>query len=93
MIEKYVDNLSYESQDDFVRNFKVKTPENFKYCYDIVDEWARRKPDKKVLCWTNDRGEHIDSTFAEIQEYSDRQASSFRHSGIRCRYIVILTPT
>jgi acetyl-CoA synthetase len=82
VIEKYVDKLSYESQDDFIRNFKVKTPENFNFGYDIVDEWARIKPDKKALCWTNDRGEHIDFTFAEIKEYSDRTASYFRQSGI-----------
>jgi acetyl-CoA synthetase len=82
MIEKYVTKTSFESQEDFKQNFKIIVPKNFNFAYDIVDAWAAEKPNKKALCWTNDRGEHIDFTFAEIKEQSDRTASYFQSIGI-----------
>ena len=82
MLEKFVEKTSFESQEDFVKNLKVKVPENFNFGYDVVDEWAKTNPDKKALCWTNDCGEHIDFTFAQLKEYSDRTASFFQSLGI-----------
>ncbi len=82
MLEKFLDKTSFSSQEDFMQNFKVKVPENFNFGYDVVDEWARTQPDKKALCWTNDKGEHIDFTFADIKRESDKTASYFKSLGI-----------
>ena len=65
-----------------MQNFKVKVPENFNFGYDIVDEWARIEPDKKALLWTNDKGEKIDFTFADIKRESDKTAAYFQSLGI-----------
>ncbi len=48
----------------------------------IVDEWAAKVPNKRALCWTNDKGEHIDFTFADIKRESDRTAAYFQSLGI-----------
>ena len=82
MIEKYLDQLHYENQEDFKANFQIKLPENFNFAYDIVDEWAKIAPDKKALCWVNDQGEHIDFSFKDIKEQSDRAAAYFQSLGI-----------
>jgi acetyl-CoA synthetase len=82
VINKFIEKTSYESHEDFIKNFKVKTPENFNFAYDVVDAWAMTEPSKKALCWTNDRGEHIDFTFAEIKKQSDRAAAWFQTLGI-----------
>jgi acetyl-CoA synthetase len=82
MLEKFLTQTSFDSQADFIANFKVNVPENFNYGYDVVDAWAAEAPDKRALCWTNDRGEHIDFTFADMKESSDRTASWFRSLGI-----------
>lgn len=82
MLEKFLDKTSFSSQEDFMQNFKVKVPENFNFGYDVVDEWARTQPNKKALCWTNDKGEHIDFTFADIKRESDKTASYFKSLGI-----------
>ncbi|GHV05332.1 acetyl-CoA synthetase [Bacteroidia bacterium] len=82
MLERFIDKTNFESQEDFIKNFKVKAPENFNFAYDVVDEWARINPDKRALCWTNDLGEHIDFSFAEIKKYSDQTASYFQSLGI-----------
>ena len=82
MLEKFLTQTTFESQDDFKQNFKINVPENFNFGYDVVDAWAAEDPDKKALCWTNDQGEHIDFTFADIKKYSDMTASYFRSLGI-----------
>lgn len=48
MLEKFLNKTSFSSQEDFMQNFKVKVPENFNFGYDVVDEWARIQPDKKL---------------------------------------------
>jgi acetyl-CoA synthetase len=82
MLEKFLKQTKFESQEDFKKNFKITIPENFNYGYDVVDEWAAQAPDKKALCWTDDKGIHRDFTFAEIKKYSDQTASYFQSLGI-----------
>ncbi|MDR3266652.1 MAG: AMP-binding protein [Tannerella sp.] len=82
MLERFLKQTKFESQEDFKKNFKIIIPENFNYGYDIVDEWAMRTPDKKALCWTNDTGIHREFTFAEVKKYSDLTASYFQSLGI-----------
>ncbi|MDD6211206.1 MAG: AMP-binding protein [Bacteroidales bacterium] len=82
MIEKYLKQTTFSSQKDFIENFEIIVPENFNFGYDVVDEWAAKEPEKKALCWTNDKGEHIDFTFADIKRESDKTASYFQSLGI-----------
>ncbi len=82
MLEKYLKQTEFKSQSDFMANFKVEVPENFNFGYDVVDSWAESHPDKKALCWTNDKGEHIDFTFADIKRESDKAASWFTSLGV-----------
>ena len=62
MLERFLDKTSFSSQEDFMKNFKVKVPDCFNFGYDVVDEWARIVPEKKALLWTNDQGKRIDFT-------------------------------
>ncbi len=82
MVEKYIPQTKFADQADFKANFRMQVPDHFNFAYDIVDEWARQAPDKKALCWTNDKGEHIDFTFAELKARSDAAASFFQSLGI-----------
>lgn len=82
MLEKFIDQTSFVSTDDFKENYRVHIPENFNFAYDVVDEWAKRAPNKIALCWTNDHGLHRNFTFADIKKYSDLAASYFLSQGI-----------
>lgn len=82
MLEKFLKQTAFSSQEDFCRNFEVIVPENFNFAYDVVDEWARTNPEKRAMCWVNDKGEHIDFTFADMKRGSDRAAAYFRSLGI-----------
>ncbi|NDV67846.1 AMP-binding protein [Dysgonomonas sp. 25] len=82
MLERYLSQTEFSSSEDFSEHYKVKIPDNFNFGYDIVDEWAKQEPTKRALCWTNDKGEHIDFTFSNLKEQSDRAASYFTSLGI-----------
>ena len=82
MLDKFLEKASFESYEDFMQNFKIKVPENFNFGYDVVDVWAEKEPDKKALLWTNDQGEEIQFTFADIKRESDKTASFFASQGI-----------
>lgn len=78
MFEKYINQTTFTNQEDFKTNFRITVPDNFNFAYDIVDEWAEKEPNKKALCWTNDKGEHIDFTFNDLKKQSDAAASFFQ---------------
>ena len=82
MLERFLKQTTFTSQEDFKKNFKITPPENFNYGYDVVDAWAEKAPQKRALCWTNDKGAHVDFTFDEIKKYSDQTASYFQSLGI-----------
>ncbi|MBQ2838770.1 MAG: AMP-binding protein [Muribaculaceae bacterium] len=82
MLDKFLEKASFDSYEDFMQNFKINVPENFNFGYDVVDAWAEKEPDKKALLWTNDQGEEIQFTFADIKRESDKTASFFASQGI-----------
>ena len=82
MLDKFLEKASFESYEDFMQNFKINVPENFNFGYDVVDAWAEKEPDKKALLWTNDQGDVIQFTFADIKRESDKTASFFASQGI-----------
>ena len=82
MIEQFLSQTEFTSQEDFIRNFRINVPGNFNFGYDIVDAWAAEQPDKKALLWTNDKGECIQFTFGDLKKYTDMTAAYFQSLGI-----------
>ncbi|MBQ9711842.1 MAG: AMP-binding protein, partial [Bacteroidales bacterium] len=82
MIERFLKQTTFSDQEDFIRNFHIEVPENFNFAYDVMDVWAEEKPTKTALLWTNDKGECIRFSFADIKRLSDRTASYFQTLGI-----------
>ena len=82
MLERFVKQTHFTSQEDFIKNFKIEVPENFNFGYDVVDAWAAEQPDKKALLWTNDKGEHIQFTYADLKKHTDMTAAYFQSLGI-----------
>ncbi|MBR6310940.1 MAG: AMP-binding protein [Paludibacteraceae bacterium] len=82
MLERFVEKTTFTSQEDFEKNLKIKTPENFNFGYDVVDAWAAEEPEKIAIRWTNDHGAHIDFTYAELKKKTDQTAAYFQSLGI-----------
>ena len=82
MVERFLSQTSFTSQEDFIKNLKINVPENFNFGYDVVDAWAAEQPDKNALLWTNDKGESRQFSFADMKRYTDMTASYFQSLGI-----------
>lgn len=89
MLDKYLKQTKFTSQQDFEENYHLFIPERFNFAYDVVDAWAEKAPDKLALVWTNDQGECHKFTFAEIKRYSDQTAAYFQSLGIKKGDIVM----
>ena len=73
MVERFLTQTTFTSQEDFIRNLHINVPDNFN---------AAEAPDKPALLWTNDKGECRHFTFADIKRETDRTASYFQSLGI-----------
>lgn len=90
MLERFLKQTSFRSQEDFIENLNIKVPENFNFAYDVMDVWAEEKPDKLAILWINDQGETIRSSFKDIKEQTDQTASYFQSLGIKKGDMVML---
>lgn len=82
MIERFLKQTTFTSQEDYEKNLEFIIPEHFNFAYDVMDEWAKEKPEKLALLWTNDEGECIRFSFKDLKEQSDRAAAYFMSLGI-----------
>ncbi len=82
MVERFLTQTTFTSQEDFIKNLHIRVPENFNFGYDVVDAWAAEEPDKLALLWTNDKGECRCFTFADMKRYTDQTAAYFQSLGI-----------
>ena len=90
MVEKFLSRTVFTSQEDYIRNFRIRVPADFNFAYDVVDAYAAEEPDKKALLWTDDRGGEIQFTFADMKRETDRTASYFQSLGIGWGDMVML---
>lgn len=90
MLEKFLKKTQFDSYEDFKQNYKVIVPGHFNFAYDVMDEWAAQKPNKVALLWTNDKGDRVDFTFADIKRETDKAASFFLSLGIKKGDMVML---
>lgn len=82
MIERFLTQTHFESEEDFTKNLHFKIPENFNFAYDVMDVWAQEKPDKLALLWTNEEDKCLRFSFKDLKEQTDRTASYFLSLGI-----------
>lgn len=90
MIERFLKQTSFASQEDYRQNLQFKIPDHFNFAYDVMDVWAEEQPDKIALIWTNDKGDCRKFSFRDLKEQSDRTASYFQSLGIGRSDMVML---
>ena len=83
MIERFLTQTKFTSEDDYAKHLHFIVPENFNFAYDVMDTWAEEKPDKVALLWTSERGEEVSTTYREFKEQTDRTAAYFMQLGIK----------
>ena len=90
MVERFLKQTTFSSQEDYRKDLHIRVPENFNFAYDVVDTYAAEQPDRKALLWTNDQGAEIQFTFADMKRETDRTASYFQSLGIGKGDVVML---
>ncbi len=83
LIDRFITTGENVPYDELKRDFRVITPENFNFAYDVVDVYATECPDKKALVWCDDNGEEKIFNFKEISDYSKKAARFFISHGIK----------
>ena len=82
MIERFLKQTCFCDQQDYEKNLAFIVPEHFNFAYDVMDEWARERPDALAMLWTNDMGRQERITFARMKTLTDQTASYLQHLGI-----------
>ncbi len=90
LLDRYLPRIEFDSYEDFKQNYRCNIPADFNFGFDIVDEWARREPDKLALVWCNDHGEEKRFTFTDISRMSNQAAHFFKAHGVRKGTVVML---
>lgn len=81
--EYLVEDRDFTDYEDFKKNCKLKTKQDFNFAYDIVDRYASDFPGKRALVWINDDGEERTFTFDDISRESKRAAYWLVSKGIK----------
>lgn len=82
MIERFIEQTRFTSEEDFRKHLHFRIPENFNFAYDVMDVWAEEQPDKLAIIWTNDKGRERMTTFAQLKEQTDQAAAYLQSLGI-----------
>ena len=82
MLERFLKQVSFHSEEDYNKNLEFIIPNNFNFAYDVMDVWAEEKPNKTALIWTDDEENERFFTFGELKELTDQAASYFLSLGI-----------
>ncbi len=90
MLEKFLPRTEFDSYEDFKKNYTVNVPENFNFGFDIVDGWAKEKPENRALVWCDDHGGEKVFTFDEMSRLSNRAANYFKELGIKKGSVVMM---
>lgn len=90
MIERFLTQTTFQSQEDYAHNLHFKIPSHFNFAYDVMDVWAEEQPDKLALLWTNDKDECIRFSFGDLKRLSDQAAAYFQSLGIKRGDMVML---
>ena len=49
MIERFLAQTTFTSEEDFKEHLKFKTKEDFNFAYDVMDAWAEEMDYRKAL--------------------------------------------
>ena len=66
-----------------LKDISFNIPDDYNFGFDVIDEIARRTPDKKAMIWLSQYKEEKIFTFSDMSRYSNKVANYFRSLGIK----------
>ena len=92
MLEKFLERTEFSSYEDFKANYKVKTPENFNFAFDIVDGWAEEKGDIELTFFSsNYEGAMAERLYSARKEFDGivLNAGAWSHYSVGLRDAIV----
>lgn len=77
-------------ENGVIKSIDFHYPENYNFAFDVVDELARRYPEKLALVHLSNEKERHEYTFADISRDSSKAANFFCSLGIKKGDVVML---
>ena len=74
---------SYVTDTGLLKKIEIHDDENFNFGFDIVDELARKCPDKTAMLHISKDGKERRITFKDMMIYSNKTANYLHYLGIR----------
>lgn len=81
LYKKYIEETLDEN--GLLKAVKFHVPDNFNFGYDVVDEIAKKSPDKRALLWVSNKHEVKDFSFKDISLLSNKVANYLVSKGIK----------
>lgn len=73
--------------------FAWEIPESFNFGGDVVDAWARERPDHLALIWSDEAGRERRFSYADMRAASNRMANALAAAGIaKGDRVVVMLP-
>ncbi len=82
MIERFLKQTTFTSNEDYREHLEFIIPEHFNFAYDVMDAWAEEAPEKLAILWTNDEGVERRTTYGQLKAETDQAAAYMQSLGI-----------
>lgn len=76
-------DIQFNSYEEYYKSFKINTPKNFNFAYDVVEKIAQQEPERTALVWADGNGNEKILSFGEINKLSNKTAHYFKSLGIK----------
>ncbi|MCC8180192.1 MAG: AMP-binding protein, partial [Planctomycetes bacterium] len=83
LLNRYCPKTEFESEEDYIANFRLNIPDDFNFAHDVVDWYADNEPERLALVWCDDQGRELILNFRELRRRADQTANFFKSRGIR----------
>ena len=83
LLDKFLPRTEFSSYGDFYENFKINTPQNFNFAWDVMDVMADKCGNDRAMVWCDEKGAVAEFTYRDIKIQSDRAANVLTAAGIK----------
>lgn len=66
-----------------LNHFEFAHDDDFNFSYDVIDEIAKREPNRRALVWCNVEGDEKQFTYGELSKYSNMAANLLVSKGVK----------
>lgn len=70
-------------ENGMLKSVRFEIPDHFNFAFDVVDELAKKIPNKRAMLWLSKTKEKKDFTFKMISDYSSKAANYLTSLGIQ----------